>query len=109
MSFAGLFAANALTLYIVMVGMEEFRLNVLPVFLIDAVGGDSGARARLFCLCAQRDMAAVKIGPGPEHEDGQGIAVDTAQQVDVMGQDIAELEVELAIGYGCIETGRDVA
>ena len=91
-----------------MICMQEFPFNGLSVLAVNAVDRNDRPWSGFFGMGFQTDIVSAKVGPGAEHVDAQRPAGGDGKKVNVMRQYIAELEINLAVGNGCITAGRDI-
>ena len=92
-----------------MVSVQEFPGDFLSVLTIDPIGGNDWSRAASFGAGFQRDVHAAEVGFGTEDIDGQCVAIDAGQDINVVRQVVVELEIKLSIGNGGVQTGSDIA
>ena len=92
-----------------MVSVQEFPGDFLSVLTIDPIGGNDRSRAASFGAGFQRDVHAAEVGFGTEDIDGQRVAIDAGQDINVVRQVVVELEIKLSIGNGGVQTGSYIA
>lgn len=91
-----------------MICMQEFPFNGLSVLTVNAVDRNDRPWSGFICMGFQPDIVSAKVSSGTEYVDAQCSAGGNGKQVNIVLQYIAELEINLAVGNGCITAGRDI-
>ena len=84
--------------------MQELALDDLSAREVEAID----ARVQAAAVALKLDRLAAEVGARAEHVDRERVPIGAREEIDAVGERIAELQVNLPVGDGGVEPGRAV-